>query len=130
MPVAITFFVLDLPELVTVPRILGGMIVLEGRLEPMTVRRGLSGLLSWRRHDDVSVAVAIVAMRAVRMLDHLDEAVPMGRRIEGVTVEVLIIVAVRHAAILGGRLGPHGRRRPVNTSHIRRVAARTSRGRA
>jgi hypothetical protein len=64
------------------------------------------------------------------MLDHLDEAVPMGRRIEGVTVEVLIIVAVRHAAILGGRLGPHGRRRPVNTSHIRRVAARTSRGRA
>lgn len=104
---AIAFFVLDLPQLVTMPRIVVGMVVLEGRLEPMTVLRLFVGALGRRRHDDVCVAVAIVAMRAVRMLDHLDEAVPMGCRIEGVTVEVLVIVAVRHAAILGGRAGPH-----------------------
>src|SRR5438874_1020456 len=47
-----------------------------------------------------------------------------------VTAKVLVIVAVRHAAILGGRGGPYAWRRPVNTSHIRRVAARTSSGRA
>ena len=96
----------------------------------MAVLRFLAGPLSRSRHDDVRVIVAIVAMGTVRMLDHLDEAVPMGRRIEGVTMEVLVIVAVGHAAILGGQTSAYGRRRPVNTSHIRRVAARTKRGRA
>src|SRR5712691_5255731 len=90
----------------------------------------MTGTLGRRGHDDVRVVVAIVAMSAVRMLDHLDEAVPMGLRIERVTVEVLVIVAVRHGAILGGWAGAHRRRRPVNTSNITRVAARTSSGRA
>jgi hypothetical protein len=43
------------------------------------------------------------------MLDHLDEAVPVGRGIEGVTVEVLVVMAVRHGAILGGRAGAYPR---------------------
>lgn len=102
MPVAITFFVLDLPKLVTVPRILRGMVVLEGCLQPMPVRRCLTGALGGCGHDDVRMAVAIVAVSPVGMLDHLDEAVPVGRRVEGVTVEVLVIVAVRHPPILGG----------------------------
>src|SRR6267143_5065184 len=106
------------------------MVVLERRLQPVTVLRCLPGALSRRRHDDVRVVVAVIAMGAVRVLDHLDEAVPVGRGIEGVTMKVLVIVAVRHAAILGGRGGPYGRRRPVNTSHINRLAARTSSGRA
>src|SRR4029077_7744249 len=121
-------FVLDLPELMPVPWILRGMFVLERGCQPMTVLRGRAPRLRRRRHDDVRVVVAIVAMRAVRMLDHLDEAVPMGCGVEGVPVEVLIVVAVRHAAILGGRAGAHPRRRPVTTSHITRVAARTSSG--
>src|ERR1700693_752969 len=106
------------------------MVVLERRLQPMTVLRLFAGALGRRSHDDVCVVVAIVAMSTVRMLDDLDEAVPVGRRIEAVTVEVLVIVAVRHAAILGARAGHNRRRRPVNTSHIRRVAARPRRGRA
>jgi len=60
----------------------------------------MTGTLGRRGHDDVRVVVTIVAMSAVRMLDHLDEAVPMGCRIQRVTVDVLIIVAVRHGAIL------------------------------
>src|ERR1700737_1268530 len=96
----------------------------------MAVLRFLAAALGRGRHDDVRVIVAIVAMGAVRMFDHLDEPVPMGRRIEGVTMEVLVIVAVGHAAILGCRASAYGRRRPVNTSPISRVAARTSRGRA
>ena len=96
---AIPFFVLDLPELMTVPRFLRGMVVLERRLQPVPVLRCLPGALSRRRHDDMRVVVAVIAMGAVRMLDHLDEAVAVGRGIEGVTVKVLVIVAVRHAAI-------------------------------
>jgi len=79
------------------------MVVFERRLQPMTVLRGLSGLLIRRGHDDVRVIVAIVAVSPVRMLDHLDEAVPVRRGVEGVTVEVFIVVAVRHGAILGGQ---------------------------
>jgi hypothetical protein len=44
----------------------------------MPVLRFLAGALGRRGHDDVRVIVAIVAMSVVRMLDHLDEAVPMG----------------------------------------------------
>src|SRR5467141_2886927 len=77
------------------------MVVLERRLQPVTVLRCLTGALSRRRHDDVRVVVAVIAMGAVRVLDHFDEAVPVGRGIEGVTMKVLVIVAVRHAAILG-----------------------------
>ena len=73
------------------------MVVLEGRLQPVTVLRCLTAALSRRGHDDVRVVVAVVAMSPVRMLDHLDEAVPVGRRIKGMTVEVLIVVAVRHS---------------------------------
>ena len=79
------------------------MVVLERRLQPMTVLRGLSGLLGGRRHDDVGVTVAIVAVSPMRMLDHLDEAVPVGRSVQGVAVEIFIVVAVRHGAILSGR---------------------------
>jgi hypothetical protein len=62
------------------------MVVLEGRLQPVTVLRLLAGGLGRRSHDDVRVIMAIVAMGSVRMLDHLDETVPVGRRIEGVSV--------------------------------------------
>ena len=79
------------------------MVVFERRLQPMPVLRFLSGALGRGGHDDVRVIVAVVAMSPVRMLDDLDEAVPVGRGVEGVTVKVLVIVAVRHGAILGGR---------------------------
>jgi len=65
--VAIPFFVLDLPELMTVPRFLRGMVVLERRLQPVPVLRCLPGALSRRRHDDMRVVVAVIAMGAVRM---------------------------------------------------------------
>src|ERR1700716_1142015 len=79
------------------------MVVLEWRLQPVTVLRCLAGVLRRRGHDDVRVAVAIIAMSPVRMLDDLDEAVPVRRRVERMTVEVLVVVAVGHGAILGGR---------------------------
>jgi hypothetical protein len=75
----------------------------------MPVLRFLPGALSRRGHDDVRVVVAVVAMSPMGMLDHLDEAVPVGRGIEGVTVEVLVVMAVRHGAILGGRAGAYPR---------------------
>jgi hypothetical protein len=76
--VAIPFFVLDLPKLVTVPPVIGWMFVFERCFQAMPVLRFLAGALGRRGHDDVRVIVAIVAMSVVRMLDHLDEAVPMG----------------------------------------------------
>src|SRR2546421_1057806 len=106
------------------------MVVLERRLQPVTVLRCLPGALSRRRHDDVRVVVAVIAMGTVRVLDHFDEAVPVGRGIEGVTMKVLVIVAVRHAAVLGGRGGPYGRGRPRDTRPIKRLSPPPSSGRA
>ena len=79
------------------------MFMLEGRLEPVAMLRWLPGALRGGGHDDVRVIVAIIAMRAVRVLDDFDQTVPVRRGIEVVPVEVLVIVAMRHAAILGGR---------------------------
>ena len=63
----------------------------------MPVLRWLAGGFRRSRHDDVRVVVALVAMSPMRMLDYLDEAVPVGRSVEGVTVEVLVVVAVSRA---------------------------------
>src|SRR5438552_18435484 len=84
------------------------MVVLEGRLQPVTVLRCLTAALSRRGHDDVRVVVAVVAMSPVRMLDHLDEAAPAGRRITRMTVEVLLVLAARPSC----GPSPRGRRLP------------------
>ena len=55
------------------------------------------------RHDDVRVAVPVVAVRPMRVLDHLDEPVDMRIRAEVMTVNVFVIVAVRHRPMLNGR---------------------------
>jgi len=73
-----------------------GVLVLERLLEPMTMMAPVWGRLSRRGHDDVRVAVARRTVRPMHVLDDLEQPVHVGFRIMGMTVQVLVIVPMRH----------------------------------
>ncbi len=91
---------LQIPEPVTVPWSLGRVVVLEGFLQSVSMVRATIGALGPVRHDDVRVTVTIVTVRPMRMLDHLDEPMDMRIRAKIMTVNVLVIVPVRHRPML------------------------------
>ena len=82
------------------------MVVLERFLQPVPVVSPAIGALGPVGHDDVGVTVRVFTVRPVRVLDHLDEPVRMRIRPEIMSVDVLVIVPVRHRPML-----PAGRRR-------------------
>ena len=77
--------------------------MLERFLQPVPVIRTSIGALGAVRHDDVGVTVTVVTVRSMRVLDHLDEPVDMRIRAEVMTVNVFVVVAVRHRPMLIGR---------------------------
>ena len=94
--------VLEITKRVTVPLCRGRVIVLEWFLQPVPVVGATVGALRSVRHDDVGVTVAVVTMRPMCMLDHLDQPVDMRIRAKVMSVNVLVIVPVRHRAMLIG----------------------------
>jgi hypothetical protein len=86
----------DATQLVPVGPASRGVVVLEGRLQPVTMVAPVLGWLGRRRHDDVGVTVALSAVGAMRVLDHLEQPVLVGFRIMLMTVLVLVIVPMRH----------------------------------
>src|SRR5260370_689372 len=120
---------LEIPQAVSVPWSLRRVVVLEGFLQPMPVVGATVGALGPVGHDDVRVTVGLVTAPAVRMLDHLDQPVDMRIRAKIMPVDVLVIVPVRHRAMLPVDAA-QTRRRPARSSRINRVDARTSSGRA
>jgi hypothetical protein len=92
--------VLEIAEWVTVPLRLRRVIVLEGFLQPMPVIGAAIGALGPVGHDDVGVTVTVVTVRAMRVLDHLDQPVDVRIRAKVMTVNVLVIVPVRHRPML------------------------------
>jgi len=75
---------------------LGGVLVFERLLEPMTMMAPVWGRLRRRGHDDVGVTVERRAVRPMHVLDDLEQPVDVGFRIMGMTVQVLVIVPMRH----------------------------------
>ena len=57
------------------------MVVLERLLETMTMMTAILDGLRRRRHHDVRMAVAVVAMGAMRVLDDFEQPVHVGFRI-------------------------------------------------
>jgi hypothetical protein len=94
VPIGLVMF--DPGQLVAVCSGSGGMVVLEGRSQPVTMVALVPGGLRRRRHDDVGVTVDLGAVGTVRVLDHLEQAVLVGFRVMLVTVLVLVIVPMRH----------------------------------
>ena len=90
----------EITEPVTVPWNFRRVLVLEGLLQPMPVVGATIGALGPVGHDDVGVTVRLLTGRPVRMLDHLDEPVDMRIRAKVMTVNVLVIVPVRHRPML------------------------------
>ena len=80
------------------------MVVLERLLETMTMMTSIRDGRRRRRHHDVGMAVAVVAMGAVRVLDDFQQPVHVEFRIVVMTVLVLVIVPMRHLSMLGQRL--------------------------
>jgi len=80
------------------------VVVLERLLETMTMMTAILDGLRRRRHHDVRMAVAVVAMGAMRVLDDFEQPVHVGFRIVVMTVLVLVIVPMRHLSMLGQRL--------------------------
>lgn len=94
MPIGLVMF--DATQLVPVCSGSDGVVVLEGRSQPVTMVALVLGGLRRRRHDDMGVTVALCAVGTMRVLDHLEQPVLMGFRIMLVTVLVLVIVPMRH----------------------------------
>lgn len=94
MPIRLVMF--DATQLVPVCRAGRGVVVLERRLQPVTMAALILTGLGRRRHDDVGVTVALSAVGAMLVLDHLEQPVLVGFRIMLVTVLVLVIVPMRH----------------------------------
>jgi len=92
--VAIGLVVLDVAQRMPMRCAAGRVVVVEGRLQPVAVVALLACRFGWRRHDDV--AVALGAVGAMRVLDDLQQPVPVRFRIMVMTVLVLVIVPMRH----------------------------------
>ena len=101
---AVGDLVFEITKRVTVSLRLRWVVVLERFSQPVPVVGAAIGARGPVRHDDVGVAVAVVAVRPMRVLDHLDEPMDMRIRAEIMTVNVFVIVAVRHRPMLIGRL--------------------------
>jgi hypothetical protein len=94
--VAIGCVVLEVAERMTMRRAGGWVFVLEGRLQPVTMAAFAADRFRARRHHDMGVAVAVAAMGAMAVLDHLEQPVDVRFRLMLVSVLVLVVVPVRH----------------------------------
>jgi hypothetical protein len=103
MPVTVGDLVFEITERVTVPFCLRRVIMLERFLQAVPVVGAAAAALGPVGHDDVGVTVAVVTVRPMRVLDHLDEPVDVRIRAKVMSVNVLVIVPVRHRAMLIGR---------------------------
>lgn len=101
MPIGLAVF--DVRQSVPVRRAVGRVVVLVGRLQPMTMVTRVPGGLGGRRHDDVGMSMALGAVCAMHVLDHLEQPVLVGFRIVLMAVLVLVIVPMRHGSMLGQR---------------------------
>ncbi len=99
---AVGDLVLQITERVAMACRLRFVVVLERFLQPVSMRATI-GPLGPVRHDDMRVTVAVVTVRPMRMLDDLDEPMDMRIRAEVMTVNVLVVVPVRHRPMLIGR---------------------------
>ncbi len=97
---AVGDFVLEITQRVTVPWRLRWVVVLERLLQPVPVVCPTICALGPVGHDDVRVTVTVVTVRPMRVLDHLDEPVDMRILAKVVTVNVLVVVPVRHRPML------------------------------
>jgi hypothetical protein len=79
------------------------VVVLERFLQTVPVGAA-AGALGPVGHDDVGVTVTVVAMRPMRVLDHLDQPVRMRICAKVMTVNVLVGVAVRHSPDVSARV--------------------------
>ena len=93
---AIGCVVLEVAERMTMRRGGGWVFVLERRLQPVTMAAFAPGRFRARRHHDMGVAVAVAAMGAMGVLDHLEQPVDVRFRFMLVSVLVLVIVPVGH----------------------------------
>lgn len=121
VPVAVRDLVLEVAKPMSVPWSLRWVVVLEGFPQPVSVVSPAIDALGPVGHDDVGVTVRVFTVRPVRVLDHLDEPVRMRIRAEIMSVDVLVIVPVRHRPMLrecsaqpaaGEELSHQPRRRP------------------
>jgi hypothetical protein len=76
------------------------VVVLEGLLQSVAMVCATIGALRPVGHDDVGVTVTIVTVGAMGVLDHLDEPMDMRVLAKVMTVNVLVIVPVRHRPML------------------------------
>ena len=77
--------------------------MLERFFQPVPVAGATVGALGAVGHDDVRVTVRRFTGSTVRMLDHFDEPMDMRVRAKVMTVNVLVIVPMRHRPMLIGR---------------------------
>jgi hypothetical protein len=94
--VAIGSVVLEVAERMTMRRTGGWVLVLERRLQPVTMAAFAAGRFGARRHHDMGVAVAVAAMGAMGVLDHLEQPVDVRFSLMLVAVLVFVIVPVGH----------------------------------
>jgi hypothetical protein len=94
--VAIGCVVLEVAERMTMRRAGGWVLVLERRLQSVTMTAFAPGRFRARCHHDVGMAVAIAAMGAMGVFDHLEQPVDVRFSLMLVAVLVLVIVPVGH----------------------------------
>ena len=97
---AVGDLMLEIAEPVTVALRLRQVVVLEWFLQPVSMVCATIGALGPVGHDDVRVSVRVFTVRPMRVLDHLDEPMDMRIRAKVMTVNVLVIVPVRHRPML------------------------------
>ena len=97
---AVLDLVLEIPQAVPVAPRFGLVLMVEWFFQPVPVMAAVVGPLGMVGHDDVRVTVRLVP--AVRVLDNLHQPVDMRVLAELVAVDVCVIVAVCHRAMLPG----------------------------
>jgi hypothetical protein len=87
---------LEVAERMTMRRAGGWVFMLERRLQPVTMAAFVPDRFRARRHHDVGVAVAVAAMGAMGVLDHLEQPVDVQFSLMLVAVLVFVVVPVGH----------------------------------